>query len=178
MTKMKIVTAFALGLGISNPAIAQGSQMENMPNDERKTMTAKVQNDAAEQIWAKEQAIFDGRMKGDLSAYVNAIGDDYLGWPPVLPEPLSMEKFKEDAPSGIALRGEVITMKRRGLSFSGDTALAYFSTHRTMLGEGFAEGEARKVDQRYENIHVWQLQAGDWRLIGGMARITPDRKQD
>lgn len=176
MIIIKASVAFALGLGVSSPVIVQDLQSENASSDERKAMITTEKNEAAEIIWAKEQAIFDGRMKGDLSAYVNSIGDDYLGWPPVLPEPLSMEKFKKDAPSGIALRGEVITMKKRGLTFSGNTALAYFSTHRTMLGEGFGEGDARKVDQRYENIHVWQLQGGDWRLIGGMARITPDRK--
>ena len=40
--------------------------------------------------------------------------------------------------------------------------------------EAFDVDGSRDVNQWYENIHVWTLEDGDWRLIGGMARpVSP-----
>ena len=128
-------------------------------------------------IFGIEQAILTGRGKGDLSPYLNAIGPKYLGWPPTMAEPLSMEGFKRDAVNESALNGETTTMEKHGFTMANGTALAYFSTHRTMLGVGFADKDGNRiVDQRYENIHVWSWDGTRWTLVGGMARAVPDRK--
>jgi hypothetical protein len=68
------------------------------------------------------------------------------------------------------LKGEVTDVAQMGFTLNGNTALTYFLTHRTRLGEAFDLNGSRDVDQWYENIHVWTLEDGDWRLIGGMAR--------
>lgn len=125
------------------------------------------------EIWAKEFAIFEGRGRGDLSNYLGVTSDSYLGWPPVLKEPLSLDGFKASADAGIALAGEVITIEKNGFTMNGNTAAAYFTTHRTRLGDGMAPEGERDVDEYYENIHVWTLENGEWRLIGGMARKLP-----
>lgn len=138
-------------------------------------MTQDDHSADAEEIWEKEMAIFEGRARGDLTPYISVISENYLGWPPTMPDPLTMTNFKADAKMQLALRGEVLKAEKRGITFSGDTALTYFSTHRTMLGEGFSENGSREVDQRYENIHVWAREKSGWRLVGGMARAQPDR---
>lgn len=124
-------------------------------------------------IWAKEAAIFEGRGQGDLTNYLSVTSDNYLGWPPVMAEPLGLENFRESTSQSDALKGEKITFEQNGFSMNGNTAVAYFTTHRTMLGEGFAPEGEREVDEYYENIHVWSLEDGEWRLIGGMARKLP-----
>ena len=68
--------------------------------------------------------------------------------------------------------GELIDVTKKGLSFDGDTALAFFETHRTRR----AGGEA--VDERFENIHVWVKREGEWRLIANMSRsVVDDRRR-
>lgn len=128
-----------------------------------------------EEIWAIEASIFEGRGRGDLSNYLNAASTKYLGWPPVLPKPLSLEGFKspENMNGAIALRGEEITFVRNGFTMNDNTAITYFTSHRTMLGEGFAVDGVRKVDEYYENTHIWSWEDAKWRLIGGMARKLP-----
>lgn len=121
-------------------------------------------------IWEREMAIFEGRSKGDISNYLNATSSVYLGWPPGFAEPLPLGDFKAGAGMTVALNGEVTNVSKMGFTLNGNTALTYFKTHRTRLGEGMAEPQDRDVDQWYENIHVWTLETGDWRLIGGMAR--------
>ena len=122
-------------------------------------------------IWEKELAIFAGRGDGDISYYIDVASDHYLGWPPVLPAPTNLDTLKASADQSIALRGEKIESTKTGFTMHGDTALMYFVNHRTRLGEGFADGDARNVDQYYENIHVWHREDGDWKLIGGFARL-------
>jgi hypothetical protein len=125
------------------------------------------------EIWAKEEAIFEGRGRGDLTNYLSVTSAGYLGWPPVMEKPLGLEKFRESADDAGALEGEKISIVREGFSTEGHTAVAYFTTHRTQLGKGFAPEGERDVDEYYENIHVWTLEGGEWRLIGGMARKLP-----
>lgn len=125
------------------------------------------------EIWAKEEAIFEGRGQGDLTNYLSVTSDGYLGWPPVMAKPLGLEKFRESADDASALEGERITLTREGFSVEGHTAVAYFTTHRTRLGKGFAPEGEREVDEYFENIHVWTREGGEWRLIGGMARKLP-----
>lgn len=121
-------------------------------------------------IWEREMAIFAGRSEGDIAPYLNATSSEYLGWPPGFKEPLPLGDFKAGADMAKGLKGEVTDVKKMGFTLNGNTALTYFLTHRTRLGEGMAEPTARAVDQWYENIHVWTFEREDWRLIGGMAR--------
>ncbi len=124
------------------------------------------------EIWSKEFAIFEGRGRGDLSNYVDVISGGYLGWPPSSNAPVDGDVLKSMAESAAALDGEVTNIEKVGFTLMGDTALAYFLTHRTRLGKGFAEGDARNVNQFIENIHVWTFEQNEWRLVGGMARPT------
>ena len=55
------------------------------------------------------------------------------------------------------LKGEVTDVARMGFTLNDNTALTYFLTHRTRLGEAFDVDGSRDVDQWYENIHVWTL---------------------
>ncbi len=143
----------------------------------RETFSSDITADEAKvieaEIWAKEEAIFEGRGEGDLTNYLSVTSVSYLGWPPVMEKPLGLEAFRESAADASALKGEQITIKREGFTLNGNTAAAYFTTHRTRLGDGFAPEGEREVDQYYENIHVWTLEDGEWRLIGGMARLLP-----
>lgn len=135
---------------------------ESALNDEERAIKAL--------IWEREMAIFEGRSVGDISNYLNATSDFYLGWPPGFAEPLPLGDFKAGAGMASGLKGELTEVEKMGFTLNGNTALTYFLTHRTRLGEAFAVDGSRDVDQWYENIHVWTLENGDWRLIGGMAR--------
>ncbi len=121
-------------------------------------------------IWERETAIFDGRSRGDISNYLNSTSAFYLGWPPGFEEPLPLVDFKAGADAAKGLKGEVTNVQKMGFTLNGNTALTYFKTNRTRLGEAFEVDGSRDVNQWYENIHVWTLENGDWRLIGGMAR--------
>jgi len=123
-------------------------------------------------IWKMESAIFEGRGRGDLSNYLDVTSSQYLGWPPVLDKPLSLEKFRSEENMGqsTALRGEVITFEKNGFTMNENTAITYFTSHRTRMGEGMAVNGSRDVDEYYENTHIWTFEDGKWRLIGGMAR--------
>ncbi|MFT7287288.1 MAG: hypothetical protein ACI87W_001401 [Halieaceae bacterium] len=129
-------------------------------------------------IWEREMAIFEGRSAGDISNYLNATSAFYLGWPPGFAEPLPLSEFKAGADIAKGLKGEVTDVTKMGFTLNGNTALTYFKTHRTRLGEAFAVDGAHDVDQWYENIHVWTLEDGDWRLIGGMARPSAPPAED
>lgn len=143
-------------------ALACGAQADETVSDAEQAIAAH--------IWEREMAIFDGRSAGDLSAYLDATSNFYLGWPPGFAEPLPLGDFRAGAGMAPGLRGEVTDVKQMGFTLNGNTALTYFLTHRTRLGEAFEENGSRDVDQWYENIHVWTLEGGEWRLIGGMAR--------
>jgi hypothetical protein len=158
MTLLKHVLIFFLMSAGATMAIAQEGPM-NAEYEAIKTL-----------IWEREMAIFEGRSAGDISNYLNATSSVYLGWPPGFDEPLPLGDFKAGAGMAVGLNGEVTNVSKMGFTLNGNTALTYFKTHRTRLGEGMAEPQDRDVDQWYENIHVWTLETGDWRLIGGMAR--------
>ena len=121
-------------------------------------------------IWEKELAIFVGRGQGDISNYIGSASDSYLGWPPSLPTPTNLDALKDSAKQAVALLGEVSSLTRKGFTLEGDTALMYFLNHRTRLGDGMAEEGEREVNEYYENLHVWNREDGEWKLIGGFAR--------
>ncbi|MFK8053427.1 MAG: hypothetical protein AB8F65_10685 [Woeseiaceae bacterium] len=139
--------------------------------------TENTQAEDAADIWAKELAIFEGRGQGDITNYINSASDHYLGWPPVLPEPTTLDTLKATADRAVALSGEVSNLTQKGFTRHGGTALMYFLNHRTRLGDGMAAEGERDVNQYYENVHVWNKENGEWKLIGGFAR-TIDKPRD
>ena len=60
--------------------------------------------------------------------------------------------------------GEVIDLVSDGITIDGDTAISFYTTHRTARPGG------QPVDERYENIHVYVKRGEDWRLLGAMSR--------
>jgi hypothetical protein len=124
---------------------------------------------ARKQIWAKELAIYAGRGKGQLDFYIDNASQEYLGWPPTATAPFPLKDLRRD---GIALRGknqEKITTSFKGFTLSGETAVIYYTNHRT------AKADGTPVDQYYENIHVWAREGEDWKVLGGMSRLLPPK---
>ncbi len=124
-------------------------------------------DEAREEIWGKEQAIYAARGDGDLQTYINNTSEHYMGWPPGWDQPSGLEKLREGAKGFTQYKEEELTMTFGDITFSGDTAVIYYSTHRTRLPTGEA------VDQRFEIIHVWTREEGEWRLVGALGRTKP-----
>ncbi len=120
---------------------------------------------ALEIIWAKEQAIYKGRSEGDLSNYLNNTSDNYVGWPPGAKVPADLSGLKAMAKSVAGLNQERLEMELADFAMSGNTAVIYYHTHRTISPKG------EKVDQRYAICHVWVREAGEWKLIGAHGRL-------
>lgn len=125
---------------------------------------------ATQDIWAKELAIYEARGRGDLQVYLDSTSLKYLGWPPGWEKPNRLDKLRSGAQLMKEQKAtqEELTMKMEDITFSGDTSVIYYSTHRTRMPTG------EEVDQRFEVIHVWTKEDGVWNLIGGMARDKQD----
>ncbi len=122
---------------------------------------------ARDAIWSKEMAIYAGRSKGSVDYYVANASPHFLAWTAGTPAPFRVDKLRAGA---AALRGqnhEVITTTFRDFSLSGDTAIIYYQNHRSRLPDGTA------ADQTYDNIHVWQKDHGDWKVLASMSRPMP-----
>jgi len=121
-----------------------------------------------DQIWAKELAIYAGRAKGDTSYYYENSSVDYLAWVYGTPKPFRRDSL---AASRATMRNqdkEKITTEFKDFSLHGDTAIIYYVNHRTMKPDGTA------VDQFFDNIHVWVLEGGTWKVLASMSRLqTP-----
>ena len=120
------------------------------------------------ELWAKEQAIYAGRGRGDLQPYYDNTSPTYLGWPPQVAEPIGREKLRPADQPATGSK-EKLEMKFSALALSGDSALIYYKTHLTTRSDG------APADLRYEVIHAWVREGGQWRLLGGMARPAVDR---
>jgi hypothetical protein len=132
--------------------------------------TAAETADAKDKIWAKEQSIYAGRAAGGLSNYVNATAPNYMAWPPFFRAPFGLKGLKDTQPR-VAGAKEHITSEFKDFTLQGDTAVIYYTNHRTEMGDG------TPVDQYFENIHVWVRIGGDWKVLGGMSRLrAPDSK--
>lgn len=126
----------------------------------------------AEDIWGKELRIYEMRAEGDMGYYLSLANPGYMAWPAPADGPLSYAALSNRIGEGQLMEaGELITVAKKGLSFDGDTALAFFETYRTRR----AGGEA--VDERFENIHVWVKREVDWRLIANMSRPVIENRQ-
>ena len=122
---------------------------------------------AHDAIWAKEMAIYEGRSRGMIDFYLANASPKFLAWTAGAPEPFDLSKLKAGQ---AAMRGrdkEIIETTFRGFSLSGDTAIIYYQNHRTRLPDGTI------VDQKYDNIHVWQKHGGDWKVLASMSRLLP-----
>ncbi len=116
-------------------------------------------------IWEKELAIYKGRGEGDLSIYLNSTSEKYVGWPPGARAPADLSGLRKMASSVAGLNQERLTMELADFTMSGDTAVIYYHTHRTVLPNG------DPTDQRYAICHVWVREQGVWRLIGAHGRL-------
>jgi ketosteroid isomerase-like protein len=124
---------------------------------------------AKDAIWALEQAIYAGRASGDMSAYLNNTSPDYLAWPPQAPAPLGLAALRANSAGVPATSKERLTMQFVGIAVHGDTAVIYYTTHRTQHFDG------SPADETFETTHTWVRDGGKWRVLGGMARLQPTR---
>ena len=121
-------------------------------------------------IWKLEQGIYAQRGEGKMSLYLSVADPNYAGWPPQVAAPMALAQLKGQESRAADNTGERIELQKQLIQFdsSGNTALAYYSSHRTRRGGGIA------VDERWETIHVWVRSADGWKLMGGMARPVPE----
>jgi len=115
-------------------------------------------------LWAKERAIYEGRGRGDISAYLNNSSDAYVSWPPSFDAPIDHAKLMSARDGKPKPSHEKLEMTYRAMALSGDTAVIYYSTHMTVAADGAL------VDLRYDVTHSWVRENGSWRVLGGMAR--------
>lgn len=119
---------------------------------------------ARDEIWAKEQAIYKARSNGDLNFYLQNASSGYKGWPPYSENPGGLTYLKNMAADMVGQDQEELTMELADFALSGDTAVIYYSTHRTRMPNG------EPANQRYAICHVWTREADGWKLVGAMGR--------
>jgi ketosteroid isomerase-like protein len=124
---------------------------------------------AKSQIWPMEQAIYAGRASGNMSAYINNTASGYMAWPPQAAKPMGDATLKSTSGGIPPTSKEKLTMEFVDLAVHGDTAVIYYRTHRTMRFDG------TPVDESFETAHTWVRENGQWRVLGGMARLEPKR---
>lgn len=117
-------------------------------------------------IWAKELAIYEAWGKTGLDYYIAHTSEQYVGWPPGTSKPSTYEDLKR-----MQANLDVPNQEKREITFDGlalqdDTAVLYYTTHRTMLPDGTA------VDELLHICHVWvRDKTGDWKMIGALGRV-------
>ncbi|MDV3456112.1 hypothetical protein RZN05_03890 [Sphingomonas sp. HF-S4] len=129
----------------------------------------QTKEQAQAEIWAKEQAIYAARGKGDITVYLANTATDYLAWPPLRATPEGNSGLNK---TGQELKGknqELLAMHLTGFALNGTTAVIYYDTHRTRRSDG------TPADDRFEVTHTWVREGGTWKVFGGMARATPER---
>lgn len=159
MRNLVLSTILLVGIGGCATAMPVSDVRMAMSYDEAKDI-----------IWTKEQAIYAGRGNGDLSMYLANTADGYAAWPPYSTTPTDRAKLEEGAIAMKGLDQEELKMEFVDFVLNGSSAIIYYQTHMTMTGDG------RLVDYRYEVTHTWTVEDGEWRVLGGMARSTPERK--
>ena len=163
---MKPVGVCAAGLAIAMVVAACAEQGSESNEYDREA--------ARNEIWGKEQAIFSGRSRGDLGVYLGFTAGDYMGWPPRSPAPLGIGQLREGAEQMLGKDQEEIAMEFGDITFSGNTAVIYYSTHKTRMPDG------APVDQTADIAHVWIREDEEWKLLGALGRYTSpgyDREQ-
>jgi ketosteroid isomerase-like protein len=125
--------------------------------------------DAEREIWALEQAIYAARGRGDLTPYITAAARDYKAWPPFRTAPAGVEGLRQLGAAMATQTQEKLEMRFVSLALSGDAAVIYYQTHRTMLPDG------TPADERFDVTHTWAREDGRWKVLGGMARARASR---
>jgi hypothetical protein len=147
-TGFAVVTMIA-ALGLAHSAFAQSAEDIAKAKDE---------------VWAMEKKIYTYEQRnlgGDY--YYRISADGYLGWVYGTPKPF----HKPNGPPTPLKTPtkEVITPELTDFSLEGNTAILYYTNHRTMLRDG------TPVDQYFDNIHVFIREASGWKLMASMSRI-------
>lgn len=117
------------------------------------------------ELWAKELSIYAGRGEGKLDFYIDNTSSQYLSWPPTVAAPMRLNTLKQNNTAMKGHEKEKIETQFKGFTLSGETAVIYYTNHRTMKADG------TPVDQYFENIHVWVHENGAWKVLGGMSRL-------
>jgi hypothetical protein len=134
------------------------------------TASPVLERDAVKaEIWAKEQAIYAGRGRGDLGPYIASTSKHYVSWPPTVKAPMDYSKLSMSKP-GPGMDHEQLAMTFMDFALSGDTAVIYYRTHMTVRADG------APTDLTYDVTHTWTREDGVWRVVGGMARLEPPAK--
>lgn len=117
-------------------------------------------------IWAKELAIYDAWAKTGLDYYIEQSSPSYVGWPPGTAKPSSLADLERMQANLVVPNREKRTITFDALALQDDTAVLYYTTHRTMLADG------TPVDELLHICHVWvRDETGDWKLIGALGRV-------
>jgi ketosteroid isomerase-like protein len=159
---MKLVMAFTLC--VSALAVTGIARSVGAGGDRDQTF-----EEIRDELWSKELAIYEGRSRGDLSAYMANTASAYLAWPPFDEVPKGTAGLQETSRRLAGTTSERLEMTFLDMALSGDTAVIYYKTHRTRLADG------TPVDQHYEVTHTWIREDRQWKVVGGMARIRPER---
>lgn len=123
-------------------------------------------------IWEKELAINAARPVTGPADYLESSSDRYVAWPLTTP-PVSIEQLRERSVNAKFPNKERLELFFEDFALEGDTAIIYYSTHRTRLGDGTA------VDQRYQVGHVWvRDEEGMWKMLGSMVRESAQPKEE
>jgi hypothetical protein len=120
---------------------------------------------AQQAVWAREQAIYAGRGRGDLTPYLASTATDFSSWPPQTARPVDYAALKASAAS-LANSREKLEMTLVEFRLNGTTAVIYYRTHRTMRADGTV------ADDHYEVTHTWVREGGNWCVMGGMSRLV------
>lgn len=121
---------------------------------------------AKEAIWAKELAIYDAWGKTGLDYYIEHASAHYVGWPPGTPHPSSLADLKQMQARLVVPNRDKRDISFEGLALHDDTAVLYYTTHRTMLPDG------TPVDELLHISHVWvRDNTGDWKILGALGRV-------
>jgi ketosteroid isomerase-like protein len=131
--------------------------------------TADEKETAKNAIWAKEQAIAQGSASVGLKLYLDNASPNYVGWPPDPPKPMALPVLKQASDRMAGPDKQELTQNFVDFTMHGDTGVIYFINHRTSMPDG------RPVNQKWEIIHVWVRDNGDWKIVGAMARQEPKR---
>ena len=165
MRRLMIVASLSAAL-VTSPCSANTS---NHPAKSPTVPTADEKEAAKAVIWEKEQAIYAGRGQGDLTAYLANTATDYLAWSPIQKEPAGRNSLKETNKEFAGQNQEKLAMTIRGFAMNGDTAVIYYSTHRTVRKDG------TPANDHFDVTHTWVRENGEWKVFAGMARPTPNR---
>tara|TARA_R110001606_G_scaffold193130_4_gene340895 strand:+ start:5431 stop:5898 length:468 start_codon:yes stop_codon:yes gene_type:complete len=122
-----------------------------------------------QEIWAKELSIYAGRSRGDLSLYLAETAANYVAWPPFNEVPKGNDGLKATGRSMAGQTQERLEMTFLDLALNGDSAVIYYKTHRTMRADG------TPANEHFEVTHSWVRENGEWKVLGGMARVKPHR---